>query len=319
MRRLFFPCTVSTAASLTEVFDFVWPTAAAIWNLRWQVRGLIDAAPNIDQETLLGRFVNGSGIYGVNLRRACVERTWEQHQQRLAETLLTSAFALFESWCEQVLDILHLSTHKNVKALQFPTQTDGAGVPTAGVGAVLSKAHFAQSQMIVTSIYPELVRHPKHSLLQIESHLLCYRFFKEIRNCLMHNGGIADQKCVDAYAAFASVATAAVLGVKECPQHVPPTLSSPVALSLRGVVGMTEIILRVLVTLDSELAKNERAESVFLSSWHRVHGTKPKSVLPANIEQKRRRLRHLVRKLGLYSSNNIAALESFLRARHLVL
>ena len=318
MRRVFFPCTVSTADSLTDVFDFLWPTAAAIWNLRWQVRGLIDASPNIDQETLLGRFVNGSGIHGVNLRRACVELTWEQQQHRLAEVLLTSAFALFESWCEQVLEVLHLATNKNIKGLQFPTQKDATGAVTAGVGSVLNTAHHSESQMIVTSIYPELTRHPKHSLPHLESHLLCYHYFKELRNCLIHKGGIADHKCIDAYAAFSPVATPAALGMRECPQHVPPTLNNPVGLSLRGVVGMTEVVLRLVVTLDSQFARNRRAETVFLTAWQQVYATKPKPMLPAGADQKRKRMRHLVRKIGLHTTDNMADLEAFLRSHSLV-
>ena len=134
----------------------------------------------------------------------------------------------------------------------------------------------------------------------------------------MHRGGIADQKCVDSYNAFSAVATPAALAMKECPQHLPPTLNNPVTLSLRGVVGVTEIVLRLVVTLDSQLARNQRAESVFLDSWNTVQATRPKQMLPVGADPKKKRLRHLVAKLGLYSTNNTTELEAFLRSHRLV-
>src|SRR4051794_1493616 len=36
-RYLFFKYSRSTFGQISELFDFIWPTAAALWNLRWQV------------------------------------------------------------------------------------------------------------------------------------------------------------------------------------------------------------------------------------------------------------------------------------------
>jgi hypothetical protein len=45
MAYYFFPATRFAASQITDLFDFVWPTAAALWNLRWQVAGFLKEAP----------------------------------------------------------------------------------------------------------------------------------------------------------------------------------------------------------------------------------------------------------------------------------
>lgn len=68
----FFTSTAAFKNQYTALFDFLQPTAAALWNLRWQVRGYLATVPDATKEDLMGRFVQGSGIHSVNLRRAAL-------------------------------------------------------------------------------------------------------------------------------------------------------------------------------------------------------------------------------------------------------
>jgi hypothetical protein len=53
----FFPATREAIDQMTALFDFAWPTAAALWNLRWQVHGFITEVPDATSEDLKKRFV----------------------------------------------------------------------------------------------------------------------------------------------------------------------------------------------------------------------------------------------------------------------
>jgi hypothetical protein len=75
--------------------------------------------------------------------------------------------------------------------------------------------------------------------------LKCYKYFKEIRNCQIHNGGVADKKVVDAFNDFLPVSSAASLKVKETMEFFPANLGDKTNISLRGVVGFCDIILSV--------------------------------------------------------------------------
>ena len=78
MPKYFFTATASAHAQITGLFNFVWPTAAAMWNLRWQVNGYLQVVPDATVEQLRARFTEGADINGANFRRACVEHTWDQ-------------------------------------------------------------------------------------------------------------------------------------------------------------------------------------------------------------------------------------------------
>jgi hypothetical protein len=75
--RLFYRASEGASDQVTALFRFVWPTAAALWNLRWQVQGFVGVRSSAPAEELQHRFVLGSGLLGVDLKTACLEHTWE--------------------------------------------------------------------------------------------------------------------------------------------------------------------------------------------------------------------------------------------------
>ena len=83
--------------------------------------------------------------------------------------------------------------------------------------------------------------------------LICYRYFKEVRNALAHNGGKANQRTVDSYNNFSSIASK--LGTKEIPQiSVVSSVGDNVNVSLRGAIGFTDVLLRIIATYDVEFS-----------------------------------------------------------------
>lgn len=98
-----FPETDAAADEITRLFDFVWPTATALWNLRWQVDGFLAAVPNATYEDVASRFVTGSGIHGADIRAMSIKTNWDDQKARFAEIVLTNAFAIYESWARRLL------------------------------------------------------------------------------------------------------------------------------------------------------------------------------------------------------------------------
>ena len=97
-RYLFFETSRSAFQQVSDLFDFVWPTAVALWNLRWQVQGFAGTKTHVTKAELHGRFVLGSGVHSANIARACLDTTWEEHQGQFAKFLLIDLFALYEGW-----------------------------------------------------------------------------------------------------------------------------------------------------------------------------------------------------------------------------
>jgi hypothetical protein len=262
----FFAATKNAHSQTTRLFDFVWPTATAMWNLRWQVAGYLKILPDSTDAQLKARFTEGASIHGANLKRACIDHTWEEQKESFARILLTNAIAIYEGWIDDVLDDLARNTKVLQKRFQYPEPIGGGGVRTA-----INEITLIESALLKNSFYASLCRKRHYALGHLDALMLCYRFFKELRNCDMHRGGIADQRLVDAYTAFSAVATCADLGVSEVPIHNPVAVGTQVRASLRGVVGFSSVILKLMATIDAELSRSQDAERAFCNRWKITH------------------------------------------------
>lgn len=308
-RKLFFDTSEAIADRLTETFDFVWSTATAQWNLRWQVDGFLRASPQATDEELKSRFALGSGVRGANLRRSCIQHSWPQQQEMFARILLIEFCALYEAWIDGVLDELgHKSTH--VKNLQFPS------TPNGGVSIALAALTANISTELQKCIYPVLIKNKKNARSNINNLLICYRYFKEARNAIIHHSGLATTKTLDAYNEF-KLETISSLRVKEIPKHVPiSAVGDSVKLDLRGVVGFGDIVLKLVTTIDAELSQTVEAESIFEQRWEKVIGKM--KTLPADTKCKTQMIATSVRKLGLEMPEHPLILLTLLQRRKLV-
>lgn len=308
-KRLFFRCSRIAYDEITRLFDFLWPTAAAMWNLRWQVRGYLEIRPNSTVEELKQRFTVGSGILGANLRRACIEQSWEQQQHEFAGFLLVNCFAVYEGWIASVLKAIGAHSVKAAKDLQFPDS------PKSGVLATLKLLTSTESQVVKAAFYDTLVKHERYNLAHLQNLLWCYRFYKECRNSIIHSNGIADQKAKDAFDAFSVVASTHDLGVKEVPEHFPVSVGKRVQLSLRGVVGFSDVLRRLIATLDVELSRCKNSERELLEQWN---STYPKLVhLPAaNPKKRENSIKKRIDSLRLPKPTSTKELDAFLRSEN---
>ena len=92
-----------------------------------------------------------------------------------------------------------------------------------------------------------------------------YRYFKAARNCFMHGNCIASQWLLDEYAAYSAVATTTDLDVAEVPVVIPPVLGQKLHLNIRGVIGFSDFIQRILIISDINLLQTLAAEDEFIS------------------------------------------------------
>ncbi len=313
MSKYFFSATESAHEQLTRLFDFVWPTAAAMWNLRWQVNGYLQVLPDATVEQLRARFTDGADIHGANLRRACVEHNWESQKEAFAKILLVNSIAVFEGWLDEVLAELGKNTTGLNKALQFPDSTASAGKGVAWAIAEITKS---ESNVMKASFYPTLTKGRYFAAPKLDSMLLCYRFFKELRNSDMHGGGITDQRLLDAYAAFSPVATTTGLGVTEVPYCYSVTLGSKCQISLRGVVGFSHLILKLIATLDAEFCRSDAAERVFVRRWQQTHSKVLNFCLSA--AKPKNRVKYAIEKIGMPVSAAPEVLAIWLKSKNLI-
>jgi hypothetical protein len=279
------------------------------------MKGYLAVRPDASANEVSTRFIYGSGVRpGIDIRKAVSSKTWEQQQEQFAEILLTSLFALYESWLTAVLEDLGPQSKELIKQLQFPTVQMGG--TSKGVWGAVDKITKPESSFAKGAFYVGLTQGQKYAKTELDNLLFCYRYFKECRNALIHSGGRTDQKLVDAYGAFQAVATPAKLGLREVPLHDPVSLGTPVRIHLRGAVGMVEVILRMLVTLDAELSRAKKFEEELSSRWIEVYGSNRK--LKAKTDKRHRQLEIMIAGLGLPKPPLISEIDKYLLSRQVI-
>lgn len=311
--KLFFEISEGVASRLTAVFDFVWPTVAAMWRLRGQVGEYLAANSEASSTELVEEFMAGSGIHWANLRRSCWDTSWETQKEEFSRILLIQVCALYESWCSGVMRELEIADpdDKLSKGLQFPTQTVKGR--RRGVQPTLQKLNVGTSAVMTGALYAALTANKKHSRAHLEELLICYRYFKEARNAILHGGQVSSQ-LIEAEQEYSKL-TITELGVNEVPEWHALAVDKPVTLSLRGGVGFGEVVLRLICTLDAELSTCRAAEDVFVRRWRKKLKT---TTVPFNSGNREGRIKESVRKIGFPKPLVDSQFEAWLRAKLLI-
>lgn len=318
-RVLIFEATKDANQAISDLFSFLWPTVVGCWNTRSQIQGFVSLTGRTHDGELRQRFVTGSGVHGVFLRRAYIDRTWEQHLDWFADILLTSLFPIYESWAKQIIHEAGSAKESLATELQFPPSPPGTPKSKKKLGPkhVIAELTKTKSSLMENSVYPQLQKNSGFSLLKLDNMLLAYRYFKEARNCRIHNGGKASGEAVAAYAAFFQVANEKDLNVKKLDPISPFTLGTPVSVSIRSVVGLGEIMLNIMTTVDAELSKTPIGESKLLDLWKKAVPTIP-WVLPHKANPRHRRLSGAIRTHKLPGTKSLTDLDGWLKKAGLI-
>lgn len=304
MQVAFFNATKRALNNITSTFDTVWPISVGLWNLRCAVNGIKNEFPEISERELAAKFSVGSGIHGVNYKRAFIERSWNEQKSDFAWILLNNTFCIFEGWLQDLNESLFSSMKP--KDLQYPDK----------VRTEISRLTACQSDVMKNCFYSAYTSKRDRNYANIEPLLHCYRVFKETRNCYMHNAKKADSKLIDAYNQYLPYVHCAMLDVTEVPEFIPPILNEEIQISLRGVVGFSYILIKIIVTLDAELICSHTSEKEFID---RFKASQPiVRTLKTDPVQANNQIRCYTVQAGFCKPESIDELKTFLLSKHLV-
>lgn len=254
MADVFFRASNDALDNITTAFDNVHPLTVS---LRYTRRVINEAANQMPDEINYQQLIDpDNSVHGVNYKRAFIETSWPMQEENLAWLLLNNLFAIHEGWAQRLYEDVFCGFHYQerafIKNLEFPGLTNKFSSYYATVNkvsAALDGAFFNTYR--VTS---------RLDFNKLENYMLCYRFFKEARNCYMHHNFVASQQLIDAYNAFLPIATISDLDVAEVPIIIPPILGQRVELSLRGVIGFSQLVRRIIIISDINLLRTQAAE-----------------------------------------------------------
>ena len=290
MGEAFFQATVNAMNSITTLCDIIHPITVAMWNTRSQVLGAYNVTPNATPYQMATKFGLGSGIHGVNYKRAFIDTPWEAQQESIAWLFLNGVFPIYEGWLESLSDQTFPSSNGKLskKLMQYPSSN-----PEGSVLSEINRLTASESTIIKDAFYTKYSAKRHRCYSNLDNLLVCYRYFKEMRNCYMHNASIADTRLITAYHNFSHL-TASDLNMSEIPMHYAPTLGARIKLSLRGVIGFSQVVLQIILTADTELLRSSYAEKELIE---RLKNTFPS---PVSINSNRERASRQI--VGIFKS-----------------
>lgn len=268
MENVFFRASKDALDNITTAFDNVHPLTVSLKYTRWVINEAVNSN-SFDVEIDCQQMIDPENfVHGVNYKRAFIETSWDTQIENLAWLLLNNLFAIHEGWVQRLYDDIFCKFYPQekefIKDLEFPgltgkfknyyLRTDRRSIALDGA---FFNAYKVKSGM---------------DFDKLENYMLCYRFFKEARNCYMHHNFVASKKLIDAFSAFLPIAKCNDLDVSEVPIILPPTLGQRVQLNLRGVIGFSQLVRRIIIITDINLLRSKAAEKEFIdrkpADWH---------------------------------------------------
>ncbi len=273
MANTIFEATYSASQQITATFDMVWAIDAGLWNLRQAANQYFLEHPQASNQQANISLVKGLRIHGLNPKRIGIELSWEYEEQYIAELLLINAIAIFDTWVDEFVDsaLIGQSNHQRksikeaIKRGDF-IQFDNA-LAQENASSLAGCFHFTA----------------KRQDTYIDNLRLVYKYFKSCRNCCAHGNRKFSSVAETNYEAIKDF-TKDDCGVKEFPKIAITKSDDPLKLSLRGVVGFYDILIRIINHYDLATADKIGVESELIKRWNEIP-----SITLSSVEKRRNR------------------------------
>lgn len=302
--------TQSAHNQLTELFCFIWPTIQSYKLYKSEIISYNKIISDLTQEELNSVFASDFEFNKIDFKKSVIKPTYEDYIEKFANILLTNLFAIYEGWLAETCDKLGFIgrryNHKDIKyekTFQFPSYGHNFGINETL--NELTPSYISEMDVAFGNI---LRANDKYSLNEINNQLICYRVFKEIRNTIIHGNGVCGQKLIDVYNHFLTITNARMINANEVPEVYPVRFGDKVKLSIRGVVGLSDLILRIIITIDAEISCSEFGRSYLISEWK---NRSKKNTMKSDKDERIKQLARFIHKLGFPISNNIPELHDY--------
>ena len=260
MARVFFKVTEDALNNITELFKLVHPLRTSMQYTRNAVVQMATENPNADDDYFKSVIDPDDNVHGTGFREAFIDTPWVNQEEQLAWLLLNNLFAIHEGWVDSIF-------YERFKGKGYGKDNFVGGLEYTGLSAKFASYYITnskRSQMLSDAFFDTYKNASRLDFSKIDNYMLMYRYFKEARNCFMHGNCIASQRLMDAYTLYSIVATKADLDVTEVPIIIPPVLGTKVHLNIRGVIGFSDFMQRILIISDITLLQTKAAEKEFI-------------------------------------------------------
>ena len=277
MDKLFFTVSNDALATISKLYDLIHPLRVSLSYTRKRVQKIQDI-------NLAKAEIDPTGeIHGVNFQKVFVDDKREDQEEDLAWILLNSLFAIHEGWGSSMYEIFRGATFNK----EYVFTKNLAKENLADLFSSYFVTTTERSSLIDSNFQNAYFLGLKFDYTILDKYMLLYRYFKELRNCFMHHGSIVTDKVVQAYNDYTLVVTCATdLDVSELPVINSPVLGERARISMRGVIGFSQIIRRIIMISDINLLLSKHAENEIIERG-KNNNWKPQKINHLDCDQKK--------------------------------
>lgn len=258
-KRLFFSVTQQAVDRLTFTMGEYSAALIALKYLCQQTKQMMERRSGVSNEELRSKFATGSSVHWQDFRGMACGTRWEQHEEFFSWALLEASISTFEGWISDMGTIMGLSKYEKTD-LQVPENFQH----------VVSRLRRECLSAPMRSAFYDVYGHSCKCCYPAMAPMLhCFRVFKEMRNAFVHEAGRASEQLVRRIGEYQRICTRSSLHVNEVPVINLCAIGDVVVPVYRGIIGFTDVLIRILVSYDSELLCTTYGEAEFLQRYER--------------------------------------------------
>lgn len=259
MKEAFFVETQNAYKRITETFDLINPVLLCTWKIKSEIEEIYVANPKTPNSELMNRYNSQKKFHGVNYQKVFVKNDWSIFEENISWILLNMLFSIHEGWVSEMKNIV-VDQNSRRKKFEFEKEME---FPNRILNQ-LKKCTEKKSELLAHNFENKLKKNKRYNMDSLNNLMYCYRYYKELRNCYVHNNIIVSEQLVNAYNDFAQLCNKHSLGIKSKPEIIKPIIGKKVNISIKGVISFSEVLLNILVTCDACLLTSSASESYFL-------------------------------------------------------
>lgn len=252
--------------SLTGYFHLVNTSRTALQVLTDQVRRIVDAGA--DDAVISALFPLAEKTTGQNLRAYTLEDE-SAKDTNLAEMWLFAIFARYEAWAGVIEK--KYGIEKAARGCQFPGPT-GNGDYQSVFGSLVESESLAAAFGTVRNTSEYF----KSDESTVEA-LHIYRYYKEVRNSLIHSGGETLERVANAAVRAAQASETLKSNGDEVVQisALEITEEGFSNISFEFVRDVIWLVQKLAATIDLKILLSEAGSGILVDRWKSVHGAAP--------------------------------------------
>ncbi|MDQ0102975.1 hypothetical protein J2T10_002632 [Paenarthrobacter nicotinovorans] len=263
-----------------QTFSTVSQSAAVgLFNLRRDVSVMYDDAGYFstkakpEHTTLRDRFLSGSGLTKADFLQLAAPDSFPNDLEVIVRMSLMTNISLFEGWQDAISTECDLSSGKKA-ALEWPSQAvyprlnqNGQSRGPGCTDMLTSLCSMEPSRLMIDTFGPVLTAAPGFSRSNLDDFYICFRAWKEARNCFTHGGGRASSRFISDVQRLNGISERGLPPLSWFPTLPTPAEGETINIPFKDMLSFSQVLRMIVCTVDAELAQTRRGERVFFKRF----------------------------------------------------